>query len=313
MKTDSEARLKKWLSIVIFTIVIGLGALYYVKHREDFHLITSVSIYAVIAVSLLKIGQIIIHGLQVKILTDHFELGLKFSQWVGISRMHNFTSLFLPSAGATSLKAFYLKQTHHLGYSSFAASTALATILRLMLVAFFAVPLLLFSSLSNLSLISIPVAVLILTMSLFLFGNIIGGSYLLSWQKLKNLMYEWQMIRKDHRMIIKLILLNCFLFSANSLSVYASFRAFSIGISVVLSGVICAFTMLSNAFRLVPANLGIREGIFMGVSALYGTGINEALHAAALGRVIEIACTLLLAPGFSYFLIRGSRHNEIQQ
>ena len=293
---------RKMLSIILFAIIVGFGTFYYTRHVEDFHLITTITADAVVVLLILNLSLIFCHGFQVKILTDHYKLNLNFSQWFGLSRMTNFTNLLLPFAGGAFLKAFYLKKFHKLKYNSFIASTAIATIIRLMLISLFAVALALLSGRDSIFLIAAAGAAFTGTIAFLLIGHKIQGHYFSFWSNFANLAKEWQMIREDRKMIKELILLNCLIFAISSLGIYVSFKTFSVNVSLVSSGVISAFLILSRALKLMPANLGINEAVFVAISSIYGIGMNEGLHAAVLVRIIGTIWTLVFAPLFTYKL-----------
>jgi uncharacterized membrane protein YbhN (UPF0104 family) len=292
--------MRKFLSILLFAAIVGCGAYYYSRHVEEFQLIYELSVWPILVLSIISLAQILFHGLQVKILTDHYELNLSFFQWLGLSRLTTLANLVLPPAGGASLKAVYLKRFHNLKYTSFLASTAIASIIRLVLVSVFAIILLFYSGGTAIDLVPVPGVVLICTLSFLLYGHRIPRSCIFYWEKLADLVKEWQSIRANHQVIRKLILLNCLLYAISSLGIYASFRAFSVNASLALSGVISALIILSNALKLIPANLGVKELVFVTIAGIYGISINEGLHAAALHRIIGAFFTLLLAPGFAY-------------
>lgn len=130
--------IRRIFSVVLLTVIVSLGILYYVQRREDFRLIAGVSVKSLVVLSVLQIGSTTFYGLQLKILTDHFKLKLKFSQCYWLIRATAFANLWLPSGGGASVKALYLKRFHNLSYSSFAALTGIANVTRFMVFSFFA-------------------------------------------------------------------------------------------------------------------------------------------------------------------------------
>jgi uncharacterized protein (TIRG00374 family) len=106
-------------------------------------------------------------------------------------------------------------------------------------------------------------------------------------------------------MILQLILLSIFLFIIYSLEIYFAFGAFGIDASFSVSGVITSFDNLAGAVKLIPGNVGIKEAIFGMISATYGIGINQGVHAAVLHRVVRTAVSLVLGTGFAYRLTRS--------
>jgi len=295
---------RKILPTLIFCTILLGGAFYYSRHSEEFHLITSVSIGTVVVTSLLKLCIIFLHSLEVKILTDHYDLNLHFLQWFGLSRMTALSRQLLPLGAGTSLKAVYLHRFHNLRYSAFIALTTIATLIRLMLTSLVAMVLLILAGREVACLFVIVGVVFAGALAFLVLGHLIPKRYLPFADNLANLVMDWRMIRADRGLIWKLMLLNCIIFVCSSLAVFFSFQAFSISASLVSSGIIAALTTLSGMLKLIPANLGINEAVFAALSAIYGTGVNEGLHAAALHRIIGTVFTLLIAPGFAYRLTK---------
>jgi uncharacterized protein (TIRG00374 family) len=143
---------------------------------------------------------------------------------------------------------------------------------------------------------------LLSTVTVLLLAHRVRRDYLPSLRIVQNIGKEWSKFRKDHETLIKLTGINCVIFIIGGLQVYLSFSAFSVHISLVTSGVIAALAIITRTINLIPGNFGIRELIIVTLSGLEGIKVNEGLHAAALSRIIEIALTLILAPGFFYNL-----------
>ena len=124
----------------------------------------------------------------------------------------------------------------------------------------------------------------------------------------KKLSMNGEKIKEDRGTITKLACLSLFVFAATSLSIYLSFRAFSVDISVRAGGTIAACTTITGLLNIVPGNWGIREALFIIISSTYGIEINESVHAAALGRLIQIIWTFILASFSRYDFSRITAH-----
>ena len=276
-------------------MIVGICGVYYIQHKEDFHIIGTVSVWAFLMLTLLNVFTFYFYGLQLKILTDHYSLNLNFSQWFGLLRISTFTNLWVPFAGGASVKAVYLKKFHNLPYASFLASVGIANVIKILINSLFAV--LLISDIrekTNLILFGTANLIFIGTVIFLLFAHKVNTRYFSFLKYLKTIMEEWHKIRKDFKTIKKLIYVNCAIFFISSINIFFAFRAFSVEISLLTSGVISAFTMITGVLNLVPGNFGIREAIVIMISGTYGIGINEGLHAAALGRIISTLLTLML-------------------
>jgi len=295
--------IRKAISVVLFLAIIAIGTVYFLKHREDFQLITTISPYAVILLTAIQFSSSIFYGFQFKTLTDHYKLKLNFSQWYGLIRASAFSDLWLPTGGGTSLKAIYLKRIHNLQYSSFVASTIIANIIKLMMNSFFALSLLWFVRAKVTVLLFWIICIFFTGAAIvLLLAHRIRRDYFPSLRVIQNIVEEWRKFRKDHGTLIKLMGINCVIFTVASLQVYFAFSAFSIHISFVISGIIASLAIITRAINLIPGNFGIRELIVVTLSGLEGIKVNEALHVAALSRIIEMILTLVLAPGFIYSL-----------
>jgi uncharacterized membrane protein YbhN (UPF0104 family) len=296
---------KKLFSAVFLIGIAAAGFIYYFKHREDFYLITSVSMSALVVISSLFIVISLCFGLQLKILMNHYNLDIGFLECYGLSRTSSFINLLLPFGGGASFKAVYLKKLLKLRYSSFIASMAIANIIKIMIFALAAVFLVmpLGGVLSAVSIVTFSASLLFI-----LLGHKLKKLDITSAGYAKKVIDEWQKIKKDRGTITKLVCLSLFVFAVTSLSVYLSFRAFSVDISVRAGGTIAAFTTITGLLNLVPGNLGIREALFIMISRAYGIELNESVHAAALGRLMQIIWTFILASFFRYNFSRKTDH-----
>jgi uncharacterized membrane protein YbhN (UPF0104 family) len=299
--------MRKIAAIMIFMGVVGAVGFYVLRHREEFHLISRVSIGALSVLSVFTVFSSFCYAVQLKIVTDHYGLKLALLDCFGISRATTFADLWLPFGGASSLKAVYLKKFHDLRYSSFIASMGIAQMMKIMLNSMAAIVLLTISGVKTTTLLTATVGTIFLvTLAFFLVVHKIDKRFFRISRHLKTLMEEWQKIRVDLRTMNRLILLNLTLFVLNCFIIDAAFRSFGIGIPLAASCLIASFTTITGVINLVPANLGIREAVIMASSAMFGTGINEGLHVAALTRIVSTLWTLLLAPFFSAHLFNKS-------
>ncbi len=308
-KNRSRMILRKILSIILFVSIMGIASFYYIHHKEAFHIIYTVSSYAVIVLSILSLITCFCFVLQLKVLTDHYKLNLNFLQCFGLNRATKFTNLFLPSAGGAAVKAIYLKKFHNFNYSSFIASMGIASIIKLMITSLFAIILLwFFKDRVSMFLFVVAGTIFIGTLTFLLFAHRIGHNYLSS-DYIKSIIKEWQKIRTDHEMMRKLIMVHSFIFILGGFQIYFAFHAFEIDVSLITCGVIAAFTTIAGVFSPIPGNFGIREAIIIAISGIHGIESNEGLHAAVLVRIIGILWTLVLTPFFAHKLFpEKSKH-----
>ncbi len=300
---------KKLFSVVFLVGIAAAGIIYYFRHREDFFLLTSVSVSAIVALSFIFVLITLLYGLQLKVLMDHYRLDISFLHCFGISRASSFINFFFPFAVGASFKAVYLKKLLQFRYSSFIASMGITNVIKIMLYAFIALLLITVSD-GKVNMYLFAVSGLIFSSSLLFlaFGHKLQKLDITSSGHLLNIVGEWQKIRGDYRTIIRLLSVSLFLFLAAALNTYLSFRAFSVNISANASGTIAAFTTITGLLNLIPGNLGIREALIILISKSHGVGINESIHAAALGRLLQMIWTLILASFFRYNFSSNTAH-----
>ena len=300
-------RKKRLLSLLLLAGLMIFCAFYYRSHREEFQLLSSFSAPAISILLLLEILMILVLGLQMKILTDHYNLGLSFMQCFGLARMTSLANLMFGFAAGASVKAVYLKRFHDLKYGSFIAATGISSIIKLMIGGLFATALLLTLEQPANFLLFVAAGISASTLLFLGLAHKIPQRFFSFWNLISDLVKEWRLIRHDWTMILQLILLSIFLFIIYSLEIYFAFGAFGIDASFSVSGVITAFDNLAGAVKLIPGNVGIKETIFGMIAATYGIGINQGVHAAVLHRVIRAVVSLVVGSGFAYELVSTGR------
>ncbi|HEA70266.1 MAG TPA: flippase-like domain-containing protein [Desulfobacterales bacterium] len=292
-------KIKKIFSALFLLAIAVIAVNFYIKNIEDFYLISTISPDAVFIISVLIVIMILFYALQLKVLMDHYKLGLDFTECLGLSRMTSLVNSFLPLGGGVSFKAIYLKKMHALKYSSFIASIAITNIIKIMINTLLVIILLFLSAGKTNIILLAAVCSLFSGSLLFLaFGHKLDRFEFTQLSYLKSVIHEWGEIRHDRKTVTGLICVSLIIFVLSSMNNYFAFNAFSVHISAAASGTIAAFSTITSLFNLAPGNFGIREAIVIAVSNAQGVEINQGLHAAALGRIISLVWDFLIVPFF---------------
>jgi uncharacterized membrane protein YbhN (UPF0104 family) len=300
-------RKKRLLSLLLLAGLMIFSGVYYMTHRDEFQLLRSISAQPIIILTVLEVLMILSLGLQMKILTDHYNLGLTFVQCFGLARLTSMANLMFGFAAGASVKAVYLKRFHDLKYGSFIAAAGIAGIIKLMIGGLIATILLLTLDLTASFLLALAGGISAATVLFLGLAHRIPQRLFSFWSVINDLVNEWRLIRHDRKMILHLLCLSVLLFVIYSLEVYFAFEAFGISAPLSVSGVITAFDNFAGAVKLIPGNVGIKEAIFGVISTIYGIGINEGVHAAVLHRVIRAVVSLVVGSGFAYKLVSTER------
>ncbi len=307
---NTHKKPRKIVSGLIVLLILALGSYYYSNHTSDFHLITTLSFLELFLLLCVTILTSLFYGFQLKIITDHYDLGLNFPEYYGLSQSTTFINFFTPFGGAASFKAIYLKKIHGFPYSSFLASMGIVNIIKFLINAFLGVIFLFYFRIALLNpLILLMGSILIGTLAFLTFGHRITRLDIPFRKTIDPVLREWKGVSQDRSTIIKLVIMSLIIFTVTSLSIYFSFHAFSSDIPLITCGAIASFTIITGALNLVPGNFGIKEAIIITLANLTGVGLNDGVHAAALLRMLSLTWALLITP---LFLRTLARENNVQ-
>ena len=303
-------RLRLIVSALLFLAILALGAFYFVRHMDDFRLITTLAVGPVLVVVLCKLILVVLQSMPLVWLTEPYGVRLTWLQAFSLSRATMFASLFLPFPGGASVKAVYLKRFHDFKYASFIAAMTISSIIKMMVVSLFAIVVTLPSLPTSAMLLLVAGAFFAGSAGFLLLAHRVPDRWLAFWGRLQKLAVEWRTIRHDRLPLLKVTLINACGLVVSVFTVQAAFGAFEISISLAAAAAISCFLNLVGTMKLIPGDLGIRELVVVGVSGVFGVGVNESLHAAALHRLVETLLTLVLAPGAMVPLSMKSREHE---
>jgi uncharacterized membrane protein YbhN (UPF0104 family) len=306
--SGARESLRRWLSAGLTLAVLGWGAWYLRRHAAELHWLTRVSPWALAVVLAARVAHFLCNGLQIQIVTRSAGLKLRFVEAFGLSRVTHFTNLVLPVAGGAPLRAVYLNREHGLSYTAFLALSAWANVVKLVVVALGGLVFLLPVAGRAPLAVALTAGCAAAGAAAYAVGGWLPERWLSAWPPLARLAGEWHRFRTDRRLLLELAAVYAVGFALVALDVWASFRAFGVPLSPAACAVVSSLTALAAIPNLVPANVGIREALFVSIAAVYGSGVNEGLHAAAASRLVGTVVALALAPGF--LLALGRRRGQ---
>lgn len=291
-------RLRNILSFLLLAAIVALGALYIVRHREEFRLMTHLVPGPVAGMLLMKVCGAGILAWQLQIVLKAYGVRPGFAQCFGLSRMSVFAGLFLPFPGPASLKAVYLKKFHDLRYGSFLAGTSIAAIIKLMVASFLAMLWLLLYGRDQHLLLLVSSLMLAASTGFLVFAHRLPAGWFAWWGRLASLAAEWRTVRTGPGVVFGIALASAIGSLLNAGTIWFAFRSFGVEAGFAPCGVIAVFLMFLGTLRLLPGDIGTREVLISVLSGMFGIGVNEGLHAAALYRIGETVVALIMAPVF---------------
>lgn len=294
------------LSYFITLLFIAAAIWYFTTTEVDFAVLLKIPFHFIIAILFSNAAFIYLSGRRFEILMRVYDVSLKTSEWLGLTVITRFGSLFLPASGGAVFRALYLKQVHGMNLTEFAGSAG---------------GILIYNLISNLVLL-IPSVVVLLA-----FNPNAGLSKVLVWMLLFAIMSTMAValsikytnnIKNQHvktimggarkiwgkRSLARALLLNQFFVRAvSAVLIWLAFSAIGIHVNIWESLVISILIALTVLISLTPGNIGFTESVMATFGTLTGSyGISEGLLAALYLRIIDVTIVLIFGLVFSRIL-----------
>lgn len=283
--------LVKIISTLIFVLLALALALFLKSHPVNWGMIKDISLSAVLLLFLLNIFNTLACGIKTKILLKKFGVALSFREWFGLSCINAFGNYITPFRGGTSLKAVYLKKVHKVDFNrtiTLMGSTFIISFLASGLMGLL-INLLTNPSGENSSVLTIIFSALIIGSLLVMFFPKISFNFRKKpFSYISKMLSDWHEIRKDMKMILKLLIVEAVAVISIALRYFIVFSALGVNPTFLFCITAAALSQVSIVLVLTPAALGIKEGAIVLVSKIWGYGAEIGLYGAAIDRIISI-------------------------
>ena len=297
---------RKVLSLAILLFFVIWIVLYIRSHISEFSNIFGISPRLVATLALVLLGDSIVLGLFTKVLMDHLNVPLTFTEWYGLSIVSNLWNYIIPFQGGAGARALYLKKVHN-----FAVSHFLGTMLALYFVSF-----LVNAVIGLFCILYIYFNYHYLNIIVFSFFSVVfaGTSVLMlfspkvpefkNWvlRKISEVINAWYAIRRQGVLVIKLILIILLHAVFELLTVYFAFQAYGVSLSFIKCLLLSTLLAFSVLIKITPGSLGITEGIIVFGAQIFSIAPAQSLLAAGLIRVVNLGWIFTLGPIYNYLL-----------
>lgn len=271
---------------------------YFFKNQDALKELASISIIAVLSLMFLKASRIFANGLFTKFTLKTFNKNISIGETNLLSLLSSLGNFFGPILGGASIRAIYLKKKHNFLYSNFistlygyfAISFLSNTFIGLLLLIIYignnpedknAVTILLV-----LAVIFLGSLLLIVTPTNYTSRFLKRQSFLPARlvKILNNFTAGWDKVRKDRKLLGKLVLLNFVTFFIAVVEAYILYRLFVHEFtlsSVFLYTLIGSLTVLIN---FTPGAVGIKEAVYLFSTSVIAISPEQVLQMAAVDR-----------------------------
>lgn len=310
-----ESRLRNKLTALLLLFIIGPCIMYMATYTEPIEIVKEINPEDIFIMAVLSSLLLLFNGIILKVLLRPFNIRLSLSESFGITSLTAMANYFIVFGGGALGKALYLKRRHDFPYSAFLASMSATGLLDLVLASILGTaavitggnPLGAWGSPMLLVFIFLGAAVLFMMFCSFELPS--GNGKMLN--MLNDVSDGWRLIRKDYVLMLKIILLLLISYALIFAELFFSYRAFSINIGISSVMLIAIISVLSGIIRIVPANIGVQEGVIALSSHILGLGFSQGLLAAGLSRAITATLIIFYGCFFGLFLLKDRAKKSI--
>jgi uncharacterized protein (TIRG00374 family) len=292
----TEAMLRKRASLLITLTVVAVFLIYFLANRGKFEALLHVNVLFLLLIALADLSTIFANGLFIRFIMKPFDkhISLKESSYVSmISSVGNF---FAPVGSGFGFRAVYLKKKHGLGYSDYVATLYGNYVIVFLINSFFAL-----------------LALYMLRHSagrgyftlVVLFGGMFVVSLLLSVIRVPRLKKDpdlrnkhlnfvtrslismaagWNRIISNKLLLGRLITVTVFNFLISIVIAKLEISALHFSISFPALLLFSVLGSLSLFINITPANLGVKEAIYLFSSTVIGLSAPQILSIALIDR-----------------------------
>lgn len=303
--SQMNSRIRRVVRTSAIGLVIVIFLVYFLLNTENFKPLLNANYYLLSVAALAYIGGVITNGLFIKFILEPFGKFIAAAEAFYVSVISSIGNFFAPAGTGYGIRAIYLKKKHGLAYSDF-ISTLSGNYVIVFLVS---------SSVGLASLLALRQHFSTQWLVLFaVFLGMFAGSLLISLFRFKapeldtsknnkinvfkrniyRAINGWSKIVSNKKLMVKLLILTCVNLALTAFIYWAIIQ--SIGLSIKLPALLLFSVLgsLSIFVNITPANLGIKEAIYIFSATILGFSVGEMILIALVDRGVQFTVLLVL-------------------
>lgn len=306
---DKSAQLlKKTIAWVVVLISLAYIFYFFFSNPVRFQRFWDLSFKQISILLMLSIFSFIALGKQLLITLIPFTNKIRLFESFQLAITNNLLN-YLPVKSGAVAKGMYLNTRYQLSLQDYILSLTAGQLIWIMLSATLgclAAVIFIISGLEGVAFLSIWLILLVLFCAMMISYMIL---YFNSWlyaflpfQKIKSFLRQYSDALErwvKHKNMLKFNLLICLtLFILFAARIWFSFQIVGQDISFQMAILLQSCVGAGFAFSFVPGNLGLKEGVIVGLALILGIDSETALLAAVIDRAASLLPTLVLGPIF---------------
>lgn len=297
-------RTSRIVRIITTAVVLGTFTFYFVLNHQKFRPLLHINLLFLVFLALGNIVSIFINGLFTKFILKPFNKTIPLAESFYVSLISSVGNFFAPVGAGFGFRAIYLKKRFGLPYSEYTSTLAGNYIFIFLVNSFFALLALYLLRAHH----SSQYGLLVLIFSVIFLVSLLLSLFKLpvpDKQKIKNpyvknvvsvlyrIMHGWNHIISHKKLMVQLMGLT---FTGLALNIIMSFLIIhSIHLNIAAAPLLL-FSVLSSLslfINITPANLGVKEAIYLFSSAILGFTVPQILSIALIDRGVLFLVLLL--------------------
>jgi uncharacterized membrane protein YbhN (UPF0104 family) len=296
------------LLATLIVLIAGVGYIYF--NRTELAVLVRLSVSDLVTLTLCILIFFVCTGYTFNLLVGMLAVKLAPVEWTGLTFLTNALNYLGPIRPGVVAKAVYLKHEKGMSYARFSSVLAAnGFILFFYSGAFGLILLLIFwftRGIVSYVLIGVCIALLVgaalpfaIRLSSFRYQGRI-------WSIFNDALEGFVIIRGQHTRILAVGASVMAQYLTAALCYMIAFQMLGLKLSFHSALIIGVFSSIANFFTLTPNNLGIQEIVTAYLVTITGLSFSDGLLAATLVRVFHVVITFVLAPVFTYLMLRST-------
>jgi len=297
--------ISKTKRIALTFVVMGLFVWYFLDNIESFSPILDIKLPLLLLVAVANVLPMVGNGLFLKFIVEPFGKRLTHRESLYVSVLSSIGNFFAPAGGGLGLRAVYLKKKHQLSYTDY-----LSTLSGNYVIVFFCISLIGLIALAATGSFSGQALIIAGFLFAIFSGSIVAAllrpiktetierlkpSILRSFvRQINRVANGWDIIKKDRILLVKLLLVTLanFVVTVTITKLIAVSLSIQIGFwGLILMSVVGSLSFIVN---ITPANLGVKEALYVFSATTIGLSTPEVLSIALIDRGVLFFVMVLM-------------------
>lgn len=301
---------KKFLNVkvVLSLIIVFAFVIYLLLNLHSFAPLLHLNAAYLIFIATGTVLGIVSNGLFTKVIMKTFDKPISTKESVFVSLIATAGNFFAPAGSGFGFRAIYLKRKHKLSYSDYLSMLSGNYVVVFLIVSIVGIASLLLIH-TNDQIGAVKTTLWLIFLALFAFSSVLlfikVPKKILNSKEAKGILKKpvqilvristgWNAIISDHSLVVKLlglIILNTCISIVSTALIIAALH-FTVTLPALL--LFSALGSLSTFINITPANLGIKEAVYIASSSVLGLTTGEILSIALVDRAVTFFVLALL-------------------